>query len=82
MSVSVQLYDQALTWQNELDEDETLQVFVDLPDYGWVELDRASSGLGFVAARVRPIKSWDVSAWHEVAFPLEALKAVRKAKEP
>jgi glutaredoxin len=79
MSVSQRIYEQASTWLNELDTFESLEGFIDLPGYEWVELLRLDFGLQYVVAEVRPLKH---SRGHELAFDVEALKAVRKRSSP
>ncbi|WP_395393703.1 hypothetical protein WBP07_01315 [Novosphingobium sp. BL-8A] len=78
MSVSAEVYQQATTWLDGLEPKQVLEVYIDLPEYGWVEITDICTSDSFTVAKVRHRHGVFDGGIGEVGFDMSALKAVRK----
>ncbi len=78
MSVSAEVYQQANTWLDGLEPKQVLEVYIDLPEYGWAEITDICTSDSFTVAKVRHRHGVFDGGIGEVGFDMSALKAVRK----
>ncbi|EJU14011.1 hypothetical protein LH128_05915 [Sphingomonas sp. LH128] len=74
MSISEDIYTQASVWLSEVADHQTIEILIDLPAYGWVQIFDITMGPQMVIAHIRRDPYGSVE---DLAFDVNVIKGVR-----